>query len=267
MNRRGYSIMEVMVASAIFIGVLGGFGYMLSQTSRHQTESAALHQLHLLRQQMAEAVADDGAWSRTEEAPANASGMSCLRNGTPCTVDGSWGAAPLTNRPFALYNSNGDLLFDSLPAANGLDRNGRPCAAFNPAGNDACPYRYELRWSAVCPLNECVAPQIVVSADLTYAPVNLRSPINPAAHSLAAIFRSSAGLPPPPPPPPPPPAPVPPPSPSGPPPPPMVCTEGNVMFVRFISAQPSNAACGTWCFGMGGIRCDWWPGNQGCGCL
>lgn len=190
----GFTIVEVLVSLGIWSALTLGVGLAIHHTFRMQNRSRSLVQVEMFRQAIVQAVESDIGWAKVVKDARNVS-MECLRSGTPCTIDGSDMGAPLASVPLVLLQPDGRLLFDATKATQGLTPQGDLCDTFSSAGNDACPFRFELNWSALCSPGSCTNPQIVVSAKLIYSANRLRFVFNEARYSIAKIYRMPASVP------------------------------------------------------------------------
>lgn len=106
--------------------------------------------------------------------------MDCLRNATACTAN--------TPRPFALIDGAGNLVFDATNNTEGFDLEGRRCTSFGASASN-CIFRYNLRWSAICPGASCTSPLIAVTAQLQVASNAGLRPIDYSKYSVTKVLR------------------------------------------------------------------------------
>lgn len=117
--------------------------------------------------------------------------MSCLHDESPCTISGAAADAPITDAAFALFDGEGQLFYDATTPSNGLDWRGKPCSEFSLEGNDKCPFRYNLVWSAICVPGECTSPDVKVTATLLFAPGDNKIVINTENYSVPILYRDA----------------------------------------------------------------------------
>ncbi len=171
----GFSLLEIMVVVGIGSIMALGFGKLLAWTAELQTQALEQAALDGFKQNIMKNLANESSWGNTLTAN-QAGATKCLWDGTPCTDSGAFGGAPLANQLIELRDSANTVIFDARQATNGLTAQGTPCVGYTAAGNDLCPYRYQLTWSALCnpaapPAGDgCVAPQVSISAVLQYSP-------------------------------------------------------------------------------------------------
>ncbi len=164
--------MEVVVATAIGGIILLTLASLLSVTDRTKIKMERLDWLQQLRIEMFRTLSTRRAWENTLAHPANTS-FACIRNRTSCSGQGSDILLVTTQgQPF-------DRSANPATPANGLDQKGNPCSTFNSTGSPDCPFRYALRWDALCESPSCEQYQVKLTARLLYAPGN--------AASLAAL--------------------------------------------------------------------------------
>jgi len=192
----GFSLLEVLMTLAIGGIVLLSISRVMVWTAQTQTHAMQVVKLGLLKQNIVQTLKSEGAWRNTINAAKNLPAMACLQ---PTSVV----ACPPNNpTPFALYDGSGTLIFDATVNTTGLTLNGTPCPAgesFDFAGgNDSCPYRFELRWQAVCdPSGDppCLNPQVLFTGHLFYRPSRgtaQRVALNEDRFSINGVYRQSA---------------------------------------------------------------------------
>ncbi len=137
--------MTVMV-----IGVIAaGSGQLVSFVNTSKTSLDNTRTAESISQILFNTLNSSQAWERTVFDGANSS-LACLR--LPPTTRDCRGAGG----PFRLSHANGSLAYD--PATQGFDHEGQICSA---PGTETCPYRFDLRWEAVCPPSGlCKNPQV-----------------------------------------------------------------------------------------------------------
>ena len=173
----GYSLVEVMVAAAIGIIVLGAAMAMVQPMLRLKNQLDTNSGLFTATMYMRDCISNDDAWKNT----IIANGLTCLvpnATTTPCTSGvGSVlslmgaplpGAAASDPPPFCLSN------YDTADGSKtGLTKEGSVCTGYSATGNDQCPYRMNLMWYALCPFpgdTTCTNPLVTVHGDMVYSP-------------------------------------------------------------------------------------------------
>jgi Tfp pilus assembly protein PilV len=145
-HSRGFSLVSVLVGMAlsgiVFTGIIQLLNVMLAKTMAADLRNTA----DLTKESLIALISNQTSWDATKTVPKNKF-MQCLVQKN-CT-NGSGG-------PFSLYDSNGALVYDSLNPAAGYTLDGRTCYNYSPKGDDTCPIRYDLSWSAGC--NEAIYP-------------------------------------------------------------------------------------------------------------
>ncbi len=196
LHQSGFTLVETMIAIGLGSILALGVSTLLSWTVQIQTAAMTQAVLEAFQQNMIKNLASEAAWRNTLSAGA-ATGMGCLTNLNPCTTDDTPGGPPIQDRPFVLYSvggvNPGSVIFDSTNPSNGLTSKGIPCNTFSAAGNDACPFRYDLKWSAVCTPGNCVSPQVVVNAILMYRPLTpTKLVLNVDRYSINSFYPGSS---------------------------------------------------------------------------
>lgn len=187
-DARGFSLMELIIASAIYGVVVLGVGFAINQIVNLKIEAESLNEIHEFRSHIFSTVDDPVAWSNTVVANQSSAAMLCLLNGTSCAP----GGVPITDRPFRLLNQSGGEVYDSIDPTRGFTGKGTPCTNFSlTAGDASCPFRFDLRWSAVCDPANCINPQIKISNVLSVSQ-SYRNPLNPVRVSINGYYVMSS---------------------------------------------------------------------------
>ncbi|MGZ3721569.1 MAG: hypothetical protein ACXVA9_01480 [Bdellovibrionales bacterium] len=182
-----------MITLAIGLVVAGGVATVIGNLAQTQTDGATLGHVASLREDLLRTANSEMSWPVTiNKGSAGGSNplskMDCLGNGNPCTTDGTPNGPPIVDQVFALFNSDGRLIFDATNLSNGMDIRGQPCNSFSMAGNDSCPFRFDLKWSANCTVGNCVFPQIKMKATLYFKPLSTAMPLNTSRLSIMDLY-------------------------------------------------------------------------------
>lgn len=161
--------MEVFIAFALIGGILLAVISLMKQSLTAQTRSFTTTSLDVMRKNLISQIEANRAWVKTLADTGNTS-FACIRNHSACTQNGNPTTAtppgiPLSAQPFRLRDAKNAIVFDALNPAQGFTPNGALCTGFSTSGNDACPFRYDLTWSAIC-TDSCVSPQVKVRGQL-----------------------------------------------------------------------------------------------------
>lgn len=164
----GLSILLILAVSSLFTKSFVQLKGVETQVS-----------LQTLKTNILVAIENKESFNRTILNAANAAAFACINNGTDCT--GQTGDITIVS-----YNPTTGIetvLPATAPGAtNGFDINGQPCNTFDAAnGNDACPFKYETKWTARCEANKniggaasaegrCFNPTIEISVNFLMKP-------------------------------------------------------------------------------------------------
>lgn len=178
-SNSGYSLVEVMVAAAIGIIVLGAAMAMVQPMLRLKNQLDTNSGLYTATMYMRDCISNDDAWKNT----VILNGIACLMpnaTNSPCTSGAGNeislmgadlpGVAATTSAPFCLAN------YDTAASATsntGFTKEGTVCTGFSATGNDQCPYRMNLVWYALCPFpgdTTCTNPLVTIRGDMVYSP-------------------------------------------------------------------------------------------------
>lgn len=216
MNRRGFSVVDLMLACAL-AGISGlalmSFGQLVSEYSRKANIKFGVSDV---RSEIMMITMDPKAWGSNiaKAAAAAESGavynpeMTCLKDKTACNE----GEYDLT-----LFDGAGRVLVDATNPNQGFTSKGTQCFSYGASENEGdCIFRYQMKWEAVCPpaSTACINPQVhlklslLTSAQQQSTFMNMRTTqvaMNMiAANSEESIIAGSGGGTPTPPTPPPP---------------------------------------------------------------
>jgi len=182
----GFTLIEILAVLAIGTVVTLAGIYIFDFTATQQHRAITLTNIDVFRRNLVMALNSEKAWSRTKAGALNSTGMTCLNSGTACTQSG----LVIKKRAFALYDSVGGLVYDATRPENGVNSQGVPCNTFSASGNSACPFRFDLDWSAICDPANCVSPQIEISAKLVFAPAagDRRLIFDPLRYSVQSLY-------------------------------------------------------------------------------
>lgn len=172
-RKNGFSLVEVMVAIGIIsIIVLVAAGVLESVTDL-KTRVAKVAGLFGVPGEIRVCINDEESWRATIADTANPS-MACLRDRRPCNPATIGSAYIRLSRVInnAAGRSVGPCItnYTTLPGADatGFTKDGVVCNGFSAAGNDQCPFRYNVRWSATCAGEQptCMNPVIRIAGNM-----------------------------------------------------------------------------------------------------
>lgn len=172
-QKSGISIVEILIALGLVGIMAAAFTSMFMNSERQQGQMNLKFQADLIRKNLTVALNTQASWQNTIATAANnrASGpaLDCLVNSTPCTNNGTdlaAGGTALTNMAIKEIRDNGpaggQIAYDLNSAGAGFTSQGTVCNTFiaPPAvGNDACPLKFNITWTAMCGAS-CVRPQV-----------------------------------------------------------------------------------------------------------
>ncbi len=205
LGQGGQSLISALIGIGIATMTILVVITMQQIASRQQAQTNFTFQADSIRRSLKSTLNSPASWARTVAASENSppyvqgggdftapppvnAGLNCfIAPGSDCK-DGA--GNPLTNQPInVVREANGTVVYNIF-ANNGFTIQGTPCNGFvaPPAdGNDACPLRFTIVWSAVCGATctgTTAVPQISVIPIYNPAPVNAaRIIFNPAHYS------------------------------------------------------------------------------------
>ncbi len=174
-NQKGLSLVEMMVVVTIMSLVGLGMSSLLTNMVSIQKKTEKKDVLLQMKNLIEANIKDNNAWANSVIHATNNTTLNCLRDTVGNCADG----AVQTN--FNIYNRANTLVFQGASATGGFSPEGVLCNTFNATtGNNLCPFRYNLRWTARCPggVNPCNKPVVHVVGDLVVNPANKSDPSN-----------------------------------------------------------------------------------------
>ncbi len=178
---KGLSLIEVMISMVIMSLIGLGTASLLQNMFNVQRKANLKASALQIQETMTAVLRNDTAWQATVDAPANSGVLSCLRE-PPVPAAGCNDGQTSANN-FVIHNRDGAAWYNLVLPGTGFDANGNVCATFNPtlgSGSDACPFRFEVRWTATCPngVGPCVKPQVSLAVTLNFNPADPSDPRN-----------------------------------------------------------------------------------------
>ena len=179
LNKKGVTIVEVMVSAAMTAIVSLGIATMMQNSFKEQRRIVLLDTLKNQKTKLESMMRDQAIWNATMNSSVhNPGGIFAQMRSSGAISEVSY-ATPVE---FKLVYTDNSLAYDLLgPGDNsgtfsGFTEKGQSCSTFNPgagSGTDACPFSYRLMIGADCAnpsLTSCVNPQLKLVARLVYNP-------------------------------------------------------------------------------------------------
>ena len=162
----GFTLIEMMMGLAVGMIVIVAASMMLVSTAQNYFNANAKVQMEINKLAILKTATSPAAWAVTLSK--NQPAMACLM--PELNLD----CVPNQPLPFDLWDARGNPIFQATKPRAGFTLQGENCDGFDKAlGNDKCPFRYELQWSAVCDTSgnlPCRNPQVMINAHLFYRP-------------------------------------------------------------------------------------------------
>lgn len=180
-NRAGISLMEMIVVAGLGSLMMVAVSKILLNTFEVESTAKKKFWVESIKSEIINGLRGKDSWAQIIASPANPS-LSCVRDITPCD--------PLVNQGLIqVLDAKGGIIFDSTVARNGFNERGEACTTFDAfAGNDACPFRYEVKWTPTCS-GSCINPEIRLDVALLYSPKQSSFRIDTQKHALL-FYRS-----------------------------------------------------------------------------
>lgn len=180
-SRAGLTMIEMVVVAAIGSFIVLAVSKLLLNTFELESTAKKKFWIESIKSEIINGLRGRESWQQTISSAKNSS-MNCVQNLTPCN--------PLVdNGLIEVLDAQGGRIFDSTVPTNGFNERGEFCNSFNSlSGNDACPFRYEIRWSPTC-VGSCTNPEVRLDISLLYKPSKSNVRIDTQKHALL-LYRS-----------------------------------------------------------------------------
>lgn len=170
-NEAGFTLVEAMFSVLILAVSLSALSSFMTFFLAVEKSNRGVKSVNEMKSDLIMALSNEKAWTNVLTAansphPQDSSAllnpeMLCLKNMTVCNE----GQFNLT-----FMDTAGGIIVDAIRGNIGFRENGQPCDTFSvdDPNAKACPFRFELKWAAICPLTatSCVNPQVRVTATL-----------------------------------------------------------------------------------------------------
>lgn len=207
LNNSGFGILEILVTVGILGVVMMGMISLGTVILNGQRQSNLVFQLETMRRTLTTLVNSPSSWNQIIAATSNHGiptqpGMECLLPAStlPCTKNGqdlSASGVAIANQMISqILDGSGAVFYNPTQPTSGFTAQGTACNTFSPppaVGNDACPIRYDITWSAICSTvsapGTCISPQARIQITLVYNPgqAGSKTVLNPANYSATFI--------------------------------------------------------------------------------
>lgn len=189
----GFGLIELIITLAIIAFIIASISALHMELLNLATKNSEHTSFALIRRNIIISALDNSSWQVTylngSAGQFAAGNMGCIQNNT--SVQCSNSTAPIMNQHFALFDGSGLLVWDGLNPTAGLTIWGDLCNTFDPNNaTNGCFFHYDLTWSAVCSVPNCLNPLIAVQADLQIAK-NSNMSFNSSGASVPVIYRSA----------------------------------------------------------------------------
>lgn len=180
-SQQGFTIVEVMVSFALLSILVYSVATFYKSYQDQEVVARTRATTLQIRQNVLGLLSNQEAWNRTVSRVIQMGGskMDCLNPNLTvyCTPgDNSSMGGP---DPLPIFDAMGTKIIDEAPTA-GFTLNGGPCNTFDAVnGNDSCPIRVEVHWTAACVTTrtdgKCWIPQSLIDVNFRFSAKNIKS--------------------------------------------------------------------------------------------
>lgn len=179
-NRKGLSIIEVLIAAGLTAIVSLGIATMMQNAAVEQKKITLLSNLKEIKNRIEFLVRDPNSWSQTINVTtgthnSNANTFGAMRGQDP--LDFATTGALTNPEKIILFDASGNIAMNLLgptdTTGNGFTESGAACTGFDAtAGNDRCPISYRLLVGYRCAdgTTSCTTPLVRVVGRLVFSP-------------------------------------------------------------------------------------------------
>jgi len=178
-RQEGFTLMSVMAG----VGLTAFYLLILTQglnMAGNASKRVSLHKTFVeISNNVITFVNRDQSWKNTVSDLANTN-MRCLRIVKDCTPQ-------ITPSPFILKDLQNSIYINSISPSSGFTKKGIPCNTYSTSGNNDCPIRATVEWSAECDAGDCIFPNVRVTLKFYYTPdptSNRQNLVNPNVYNL-----------------------------------------------------------------------------------
>lgn len=182
--KRGFSLIEVLVATSI-ISVIGlGVASVISINSKSTKQQQAVMTAMLAREKIEAALKNQASWAKTLQAN---SSLSCLLSASGCSL-------PVGNggyQNFVVYgaDSTEKLSYDSSDITSKLTLSGDHCSS-NETNLDNCPIWFEAQWKPICAAYPCQDASVDIQVYLRTYLNNIAVTLNSDLYQFSTLISS-----------------------------------------------------------------------------
>ena len=136
LNDRGMSIVMVLVITAVIATAALTVMTMGSEKRKLAQAMNVAVSANVVKQKLVGLVLSPHSWQKTQ-----------INNSASFAAAGAGGSGEHVAQviPLSIYSpDSNEPFYDGTNPSAGFDLHGKPCASFSSAGNDACPFRYQI---------------------------------------------------------------------------------------------------------------------------
>lgn len=156
--KSGFTMIEALMSVLILSVSIMGMSLLTSLMAKSTTKINNKNSFDSMKYDLVSVVFTQQAWNNTINSASNTT-LNCFKKNLDCRNQGG----PV-NGKLVLYDSSGQIFYNSTITTTGFTKTGSVCNGFDPDASDAnCPVRFDVYWEPVCPPSgECLKPRIKV---------------------------------------------------------------------------------------------------------
>lgn len=163
------TLVEIVIALGLIMGLSLGVMVLLDRTNKVASSGTLKASAQEIRRNLLAMLENESVWLQVFAHEQNRT-FECVRKRLDCHQSHVEGDDAKPGLPYVVYDSAGQVYFDSRNPTAGYTQGGAPCTSYPSRG---CPLRPELTWRPVCTAAEtqpCFPQQLELSGRVFYNP-------------------------------------------------------------------------------------------------
>ncbi len=170
-DNQGFSLIETVIATALLLFVMAGFGQVLQSYFKQQQVANMAERNQELLVSIVNLINNQQAWRLTVDDPTNTN-LDCIKDPAKFPAIAQAGNCTMASGgTFDLLDTAGAVFVNTNTATAGYTLDSGACNTYSAAGNSACPLRAELTWRPLCV--SCTRNQVEITITIRNTPTGV----------------------------------------------------------------------------------------------